>query len=361
MKHEDLLLKLTFAGLSGDQKTLRKLALVASRSLKKDFPEKSRIIANALSQMDIGHSPFRSLGVDQIPINSETSSDLLEVVTTYADAIPIFNSNVTRLVGRFLHEYQSAPDLIQSGLSPPTSILLTGEPGVGKTMLAEYIANKTEKQLLVLDLASSISSFLGKTGQNLRSILRFARESTSVLLLDEFDSIAKKRDDPADLGELKRIVNVLLKELESWPPNSILIAATNHPELLDKAIWRRFDHRISIPLPEKTERSLIIKNALKDECKNTGLLNFLISQTDGQSPADIVKMCEKFLRRKALGENNSEKILIEELIYTQPQKPKKAKREMIKKVHELLPELTLEKIGELFGIGVSTVHYHLKG
>src|SRR5690606_672144 len=94
--------------------------------------------------------------------------------------------------------------------------------------------------LLQLELPSVLSSYLGRTGQNLRSVLDFARSNRVVLLLDEFDAVAKKRDDPRDLGELNRIVSVLLKDLEDWSGPSIVVAATNHEALIDPAIFRRF-------------------------------------------------------------------------------------------------------------------------
>ncbi len=109
-------------------------------------------------------------------------------------------------------------------------------------------------QFVAADLAGVVSSYLGSTGRNLRSVLDFAKEQPCVLLLDEFDALAKRRDDDSDVGELKRIVNVLLLELERWPSDCLLVAATNHPELLDRAVERRFDRVIDIPPPGPLER-----------------------------------------------------------------------------------------------------------
>ena len=95
-----------------------------------------------------------------------------------------------------------------------------------------------------------MSSFLGKTGNNIRSVLNYASSFPCVLLLDEFDAIAKKRDDDSDVGELKRLVTVLLQSIDEWPATSIMIAATNHAELLDPAVWRRFDNIIKFSTPE---------------------------------------------------------------------------------------------------------------
>ena len=104
--------------------------------------------------------------------------------------------------------------------------------------------------MLTLDLATVMSSYLGKTGNNIKAVLNYASSFPCVLLLDEFDAIAKKRDDETDVGELKRLVTVLLQSIDDWPVSSILIAATNHGDLLDPAIWRRFDSIVEFDYPD---------------------------------------------------------------------------------------------------------------
>ncbi|MDN3612622.1 AAA family ATPase [Vibrio ostreicida] len=118
-------------------------------------------------------------------------------------------------------------------------------------MSARWLANQLDLPLLILDLATVMSSFLGKTGSNVRAVLEHAMSFPCVLLLDEFDAIAKRRDDDRELGELKRLVTVLLQTIDEWPSTSLLVAATNHGELLDPAIWRRFDMEILFTMPSK--------------------------------------------------------------------------------------------------------------
>jgi SpoVK/Ycf46/Vps4 family AAA+-type ATPase len=156
--------------------------------------------------------------------------------------------------------------------------------------------------MITLDLAAVVSSFLGKTGQNLRRALDRARERPCVLLLDEFDAIAKRRDDPADIGELKRIVNVLLLELEQWPAHGLLIAATNHPELLDRAIWRRFDRVLALGLPDQATRQTILGEALhrfglKAEHQ---ILSLCALASEGTSPADLLRLIREAARAGAM-------------------------------------------------------------
>jgi SpoVK/Ycf46/Vps4 family AAA+-type ATPase len=124
---------------------------------------------------------------------------------------------------------------------------------VGKTLAATWLAQQLGKPLLILDLGTVMSRYLGATGANLKRAFGFALRKDGILLLDELDALAKRRDDSADVGELKRLVTVLLQELDDWPAGRLLIGATNHPQLLDNAVWRRFEARIDFPRPGATE------------------------------------------------------------------------------------------------------------
>ena len=167
-------------------------------------------------------------------------------------------------VNRFIRERLHINELRSAGVNPPTSLALMGPPGTGKTTLARWIAKKLCLPFMLLNLASVVTSYLGQTGQNIKKALDRARLEPSVLLLDEFDALGKIRSDDNDVGEMKRIVTVLLQEIERWPDHSVIIAATNLPELIDPAFRRRFSTWIRIPLPDKKERfkntqKLIIK------------------------------------------------------------------------------------------------------
>lgn len=139
--------------------------------------------------------------------------------------------------------------LREHNLKPVSSIIFQGPPGVGKSLSAKWLAKELGLPLYILDLTAVMSSYMGKTGNNLRLVLDYAKAQPCVLFLDEIDAIAKKRADDSDVGELKRLVTVLLQEIENWPENSLLVAATNHQELLDPAIWRRFDLDLLFDLP----------------------------------------------------------------------------------------------------------------
>ena len=133
---------------------------------------------------------------------------------------------------------------------------------------------------------------LGRTGANLRQVLDYAKQTPGVLLLDELDAVAKRRDDDAEIGELKRLVTVLLQEIDDWPPGNLLLAATNHPELLDPAAWRRFEAVLEFePLPPEVLHRLIVETLSRfspaDEARPNGLLaaaHVLTTLWAGRSP-----------------------------------------------------------------------------
>ena len=253
--------KIAEAGLAGDRQRLELLLVSAIRTLKRDAPDLSKELGTVLSQYTSNSLGLRGLKNDALPTDRDEGLSLAQLERVEDSLAPIFADAVTKRIRQFLQERRESSRLVAEGFQPPGSVLLTGAPGTGKTVLARWFAQELNLPLVTLDLATSISSFLGKTGLNLRRILDYARDRECLLLLDEFDALAKRRDDSTELGELKRIVNVLLKELEDWPRHSVLVAATNHPELLDPAVRRRFHLVLSLPLPNAPERAAILSRA----------------------------------------------------------------------------------------------------
>jgi SpoVK/Ycf46/Vps4 family AAA+-type ATPase len=239
---------------------------------------------------------------------------------------------------------------------------LKGPPGTGKTILARWLASQVHLKLVTQDLAASISSYLGKTGMNLRRVLDYARATPCLLLLDEFDSIAKKRDDSADVGELKRIVNVLLKELEDWPAQSILVAATNHPELLDSAIARRFDRIIDTELPAEEERASILRQSLgrfADELKPQ-LINAVGAVLEGRSGADIETMAGAAVRRHIVDNEPIERALLGELKSAIGGRRAEATTRLLQTIKQTTNgSFTVRELASALDLSPSTVQYHL--
>ncbi|MFC6628626.1 AAA family ATPase [Acinetobacter beijerinckii] len=182
------------------------------------------------------------------PVDQDTYLSLLSKIETNVSVL-LMNSNLKKELDNFIKEREKANILKEFDLKPLQSAIFIGEPGLGKTLSAKYLAQELGLPLYKLDLATIMSSYLGKSGINLKAAFQFAKQSSCILFLDEIDAVAKTRNDSSDIGELKRVVTVILQELDSWKSESIIVAATNHPELIDHAIWRRFDTVIKFEPP----------------------------------------------------------------------------------------------------------------
>jgi len=255
---EDIFLPLLLDGLDGNKKSFEMRVRRLASKLNKTNPALRKKIISLLDN-DVTRKMNMNNHIPE-PVDSDTRQSLLRISEhTVLKEHPIFNNKIENEIQRFLQEHQNAELLKKEGLLASRSLLMAGPPGVGKTLTANYLSEKLNLPLLTLDLATVMSSYLGKTGNNIRSVLKYAQSFPCILFLDEFDAIAKKRDDDSDVGELKRLVTVLLQAIDEWPDTSLLLAATNHEELLDRAVWRRFDKVINFNLPDAEQISTLLK------------------------------------------------------------------------------------------------------
>jgi hypothetical protein len=356
-----LIPKLVQAGLAGNRQQLELLSLTAIRSHKGEFPEMAAELGDLLAKFTANGAALRHYKAEPPPADVDAGLALLRIQSTEGALDPILNPAVNDTIDRFLRERTQGDSLLREGFGPPRSLLLKGAPGTGKTMLACSVARKLGLPLVVLDLATSISSYLGKTGSNLRRSLDYARARPCVLLLDEFDAIAKRRDDSTEVGELKRIVNVLLKELEEWPMHSVLVAATNHPELLDPAINRRFDVVVVLPLPGETERADILEMGCGHfaNVPPKGFLVAIAKVTTGRNGSELITLANAVVRRHIVEKAPLASLFIEEIEQRfSPTMQKKELGVLTKALHNAAG-LSVREIAALVGKSSSTVQYHL--
>jgi SpoVK/Ycf46/Vps4 family AAA+-type ATPase len=213
-------------------------------------PELAEQLGSILRDASKNSSPLRGSAVEAIPVDLDSRLQLARSeFPVVIDNDPVWDLRVQEQLEQIVSERERESELFEAGLYPTKSTLFTGPPGVGKTLAAKWIAQRLNRPLITLDLAAVMSSYLGRTGNNVRNVLDYAKGVPCVFLLDEFDAIAKRRDDAVEVGELKRLVTVLLQEIDEWPASGLLVAATNHPELLDPAVWRRFEVLVKFPMP----------------------------------------------------------------------------------------------------------------
>ncbi len=243
------LARLALAGRPQDvQLHIRRL----SKRYREGMPEVAERLSRLLREAPSRSSPLRSVdgSLPTLPSDSDSRLELVRFESVVElDVEPLYSEVVGSRLQQVVEERRHRDRLETQGLLPTRSALFTGPPGVGKTLAARWVARELGLPLLVLDLSAVMSSFLGRTGSNVRLVLDYAKSAECVLLIDELDAVAKRRDDATEIGELKRLVTVLLQEIDDWPSEGLLIAATNHSELLDPAVWRRFDVTVEFPMP----------------------------------------------------------------------------------------------------------------
>ena len=311
-EYGDEIVQVVRAALSGRSRDLQLVIRRVANSQRGDNPEVADQLMQLLRDNPHSVSSLRKANALPVPLDHDSKLRLLRIEQSVElPHEPVFSSATRKVLDQLVEERGATDKLAGAGLLPTRSVLFTGPPGVGKTMAARWIARSLHRPLMVLDLSTVMSSFLGRTGNNVRAVLDYAKEADAIFLIDEFDAIAKRRDDGTEVGELKRLVTVLLQEIDEWPATGLLIAATNHPDLLDSAVWRRFETRVDFPFPQQGEAETLIRLFLRGVDADSHWPRILALVLNGSSHSDLERILVNVRRSVALDRCTVEEGLLE--------------------------------------------------
>ncbi len=212
----------------------------------------------------------------------------------------VLDPHVVTQIERILKEQRLLSRIREHGLSPRRKLLLVGPPGTGKTMTASVLAAELGVPLFTVRFDALITKFMGETAAKLRQIFDAVVEVRGVYFFDEFDAIGSQRGLANDVGEIRRVLNSFLQMIESDQSNSLIVAATNHAELLDYALFRRFDDVIEYHLPTADQAARLIKSRLGKFAPKPFPLKAVASKADGLSYAEIRRAVDEAIKEAVM-------------------------------------------------------------
>lgn len=303
-----------------------------------------------------------SIEAAQLPRDKDSLLELYEIRRpdiSLSDVV--LPESQRRIIEQIISEQRNAEEFIRHGVVPVNRVLFCGPPGCGKTMTAFAIGHELSLPVAYVRLDGLVSSYLGQTSTNLRKVFDSVRNRKIVLFLDEFDAIAKKRDDANELGELKRVVTSLLQNFDSLPSNVLLIAATNHEHLLDPAVWRRFNLTVTLGYPDIEQR----KRLIGKETEHYGIRGKISTDTvaritEGLSCSRISELMMTAEKRMLLSGTIKTQD-ISEMLVQQQARYSGIGDDSVKAVSELIGRgVSLRSAAGALGISASTLEYRIK-
>jgi len=309
MARADILISLVQSASRNDMVSFRKSveSLIAEERAKKH-----NILADRLA-LSLNNRSKNGISVRP---NGEANDLIFEVIPQKNFEDLILNEQILKIC-RELIEEQHRADLLRSyGLEPRSKILLTGSPGNGKTSLAEAIATHLMYPFFIIRYENLIGSFLGETASRLKKVFDYVKTRNCILFFDEFDTIGKERGDTKETGEIKRVVSSLLLQMDRLPSYVVVITASNHPELLDRAVWRRFQLRLNLESPSNKQ----IERFIELFTKKTGVkfnynIRSLSEKLSNYSFSEVEEFCTDVLRQAVLThkQDNARNVISEKL------------------------------------------------
>ncbi len=293
MARADILLSIVKSAISNDNLSLRKAveALAADERSKNHRILADRLIELLFVQVNQANktTPF---------IQNGTRDLVYEIIPEKRFSDLVLEQDVLEICRELVEEHHRADVLSSYGLEPRHRVLFAGPPGNGKTTLAEAFASELMYPLIVVRYENIIGSYLGETASRLQKVFEVARSRKCVIFLDEFETLGKERGDTRETGEIKRVVSSLLLQIDRLPSHTVVITASNHPELLDRAVWRRFQVKVQLSPPTREQRIRFIQNFEE----RTGFSfktahTSLAAKLAGISFSEIEEFCIDVLRR----------------------------------------------------------------
>jgi ATP-dependent 26S proteasome regulatory subunit len=254
MARSDLLIDLVDAELRGDKQRFR---ILVEAIIAEERSNQHHLVADRLSELITTTGSSDLIRRDEAA--TRVSDLVLDVIPKRRLATLQLAGGVLGAVEELIEEHKRSELLRSHNLEPRNRVLLDGLPGNGKTSLAEAIATETMLPFYVVRFEGVVSSFLGETASRLDAVFEFVRTRRCVLFFDEFDTLAKERADVHETGEIKRVVSTLLLQIDRLPAHVIVVCSTNHPELLDRAAWRRFQLRLELDAPSRADATRFLE------------------------------------------------------------------------------------------------------
>lgn len=297
MARADLLKKL-FSSYREDDKEL--FYAIALEIIEDERKKNHGILADDLKMILNGGNQYKktnTLTIDA-PRDKDKDIPLVEVLypEKYFSDLIVSDEKVEQLEG-VVREFNNWDVLVSNGVFPTRRVMFYGPPGCGKTLTAQALAGEIGIPMLYVRFDALISSYLGETASNIRKIFEYAKNDTWLIFFDEFDVIGRSRNDTTEHGEIKRVVNAFLQQIDNYKGRSLIIAATNYEESLDYAIWRRFDETLRFGMPTTEEKKKLFELKMGRFKGPAHLLEQYMDELDGFSHSDVEKLCQIIMKR----------------------------------------------------------------
>lgn len=299
MARADLLKKLFSSFKREDKESFIK---IANEMIEDERKKNHGILADDLKMILSNNNLTAKHSVSAFKVNAPKDADkdasLVEVIypEKYFSDLITTKEKLAQLE-QIILEFNNWDVLISNGVFPARHILFYGPPGCGKTLCAQVIASELGVPMLYVRFDALISSYLGETASNIRKVFDYAKNDSWVIFFDEFDAIGRSRNDVSEHGEIKRVVNAFLQQLDNYKGRSLVIAATNFENSLDYAIWRRFDETLRFDMPTNEEKVALFLVKMRRFNGPSHLFEQYLEKIKAFSHSDIEKVCQIIMKK----------------------------------------------------------------